>query len=209
MKIIVTSVDFVIVLFVLLASSNVTYGTNIYSNATSLSDEYYKDTVRLAEQSEQMNQQVEQESFLTQPNPETNDNITIVSIVYPSEYSDTSFEPYSPTLQINFSKQNVTYLVIDEGSTKPHVSKLPTWFSFNSHIKIPSSDGLTTLIKSVSGWFNIYQVQEYPQANEIHYYGEGTISVEDETWWDAYGTFVEIPGEQYDGIILNGYVLEQ
>jgi hypothetical protein len=61
------------------------------------------------------------------------------------------------------------------------------------------------LVKRVGGWFDTYKVQEYPQVNERHVYGKGTISVGNETWWRGEGVYMESLSQQpIYGMIFTG-----
>jgi hypothetical protein len=137
------------------------------------------------------------------PNPQRNGNITIIATAYPDPDYDTLFDPDPNSISMSFSKENITFNVINEGIVKPTVSKLPTWFSINFDLEIPV-DNSTTLITTASGIFNIYKVQEFPQVNEIIHFARGTLSIGEERW-DTEAAFIVLPQQPFSGIVLQGY----
>jgi hypothetical protein len=146
------------------------------------------------------------------PNPETNGDITIQFAMYPDTDMRGWFLMYPSTIQILFSKQNMSQFNIinlpNEG-IKPSAYKGPTTFSFEFYVEIPiqpqSDTDKTTLIKHVSGYFNIYKVQEFPQVNEQYTYGRGSINVGNATWFNGEGVYMESLSQQpIYGMILTG-----
>ena len=149
------------------------------------------------------------------PNPETNGDITIQSGLY-SDPQPSYVNPHYvfdlSTFQMWFSKENLSQFSVmnlpDEG-VRPSFNLRPTSFDFNFYVQIPeqdsSSNTTTTFLKSVGGWFNIYKVQDFPELNERHYYGSGTVSVGNQTWGNSDGEFMEKTSQPfYYGIFVKG-----
>lgn len=115
------------------------------------------------------------------------------------------------TFQMSFSKQNLSQFSVmylpDQG-VEPTLYLWPTSFGFYFHVQIPeqqSSSNTTTLLKRVGGWFNIYKIQDFPELDERHYYGSGTVSIGNQTWWNSEGEFLEKASQPlYYGIFVKG-----